>query len=648
MEHMNPVPSQSGLGAHCQPGTRFGSYTILGPLGSGAMGTVLRARDLAGREVALKLLATTNDASAVARLEREAQVVATLKDPGIVGVHSAGEFEGRPYIVYELVQGQTLEDRLATLDRETGVRIVLDVARALAHAHEQGVVHRDLKPANILLDANDQPRIADFGVALAVDLERLTQSGALVGTPNSMAPEQVGGERERYGPHTDVWALGVLLYQVLTGTEPFQGPSLVELLSQISRGVFDRPRTVDRTITHALEAVCVQAMRVDPTQRYPDARAFAEALFAARTAKARSPLALGAALVLITGAGAALWFAATGTEEPRPQSATRATPADSKPAPVDAAELKRQQDRREAAHRIMDALSRGQTSRAAQELRTLAAKGPLQPATDFGDMCTAVLEHTTKLLESEPEASVALLEALAATGLQAQPSKLGTSLVGRASGQASLRRLSPSQFGRLLLGALRVDLPFTRHAFAPLNRHPEALPRSTRSNAPWVRLLTLRNRDRQGSGGSGRALLDLIRAEPLAAMIGPCVWAQTAARLVPRLKDEAQIDELLAKAMEKDPDSPIVHMSVSIVARRRAQLAQALRHGKRAEELFPLRFESLVHFVTLREILSNLLRCQLRLGRRPEARATWVRLRGVGTDTARSFLGEYPWLSETP
>ncbi len=246
------------------------------------MGTVFRVSDETGRHLALKLLAPSTSPEAHARFGREGQVTASLKHPGIVGIHATGAAGAQPYLVYELVEGTNLEECFSQLDREERLDVILQVARALGYAHEHGVVHRDVKLANILIGEDQRVLVADFGLAQAAGLERLTQTGALMGTPMSMAPEQLAGKSGDYAPHTDVWALGVLLYEALTDSVPFPGETLVVLMAQIVSATPRPPRADDPSVPEAVQEVCLKALQKSPSDRYRDGNAFAEALEAAR------------------------------------------------------------------------------------------------------------------------------------------------------------------------------------------------------------------------------------------------------------------------------------------------------------------------------------------------------------------------------
>jgi serine/threonine protein kinase/Flp pilus assembly protein TadD len=304
------------------PPLRIDGYVVERELGRGAMGVVYLARDTRlGRPVAIKLLLAEGvDATRVERLRREGQVVAALDHPGIVRALGAGVADGRPYLVHELVQDAVpLGRRLTAGDaplRER-VRWVRDVADAVGHAHARGIVHRDLKPDNVLLDGEGRVRLTDFGLATALGLERLTQSGTAIGTPMCMAPEQIAGRRELMGPPADVWALGVMLYLALTGQYPFFASSLVELAQKITHEPPRPPSSLADDVPPVLEAVCTKALARTIEARFADGAELARALTAwlddpradvrpraRRGREARGWRALPPQLLAIGGAGA--------------------------------------------------------------------------------------------------------------------------------------------------------------------------------------------------------------------------------------------------------------------------------------------------------------------------------------------------------
>lgn len=261
---------------------RLGRYTLLAELGRGGMGVVYRVFDPElRRELALKTLLLGKDPNpqVVERFLREAHTASTLRHPGIVPIHDIGVADGVPYYVMDLVHGKPFdqvmrEGRLPVLaDR---VRIIRDVARAVAHAHERRVIHRDLKPGNVLIDGTGGVHVMDMGLAKRIDdCGQLTGTSEVLGTPKYLAPEQLDGVRDHSGPQSDVYALGVMLYEALTGRSPFQGAGLTELLTQILRARPVPPRQVDPAIPADLERICLKALDKDPTKRHADAGALA-------------------------------------------------------------------------------------------------------------------------------------------------------------------------------------------------------------------------------------------------------------------------------------------------------------------------------------------------------------------------------------
>jgi hypothetical protein len=253
-----------------KPGETFGPFELREEIGRGGMGAVYRALESrSGREVALKVVLDRGlDENRRKRFVREGELTANLKHPGIVRVHSAGDVAGTLYLAYELVQGaQTLTEAFENRRLKERVSLVRDAARALGFAHAAGVVHRDVKPDNVLVNDNGQVRVADFGLAGAKGLERLTETGAFVGTPLFMAPEQFD-QRVAVGPHTDVWALGVILYFAATGELPFDGESLMDLAAQIIDCDPAPPQTLNKDVNADLASICGSALVTESTERY--------------------------------------------------------------------------------------------------------------------------------------------------------------------------------------------------------------------------------------------------------------------------------------------------------------------------------------------------------------------------------------------
>ncbi len=260
---------------------RIGPYEILGEIGAGGMACVYRARDPElRRDVALKVLEPGSPPDLRARFVREGRTGARLHHPGIVAVHAAGEADGHAYIVQELIEGRSLADALASepLPPPRAARLVEKVAQALAYAHGEGVIHRDVKPGNILLDAEGEPHLADFGLARTVEASAaLSKSGVAIGTPNYMAPEQAGGHVGLVDARTDVWGCGVVLYECLSGGHPFEGGPhgvLEEILYEDPAPLRKRSPGVPA----ALEAIVGRCLEKDPARRYPAAEALAEDL----------------------------------------------------------------------------------------------------------------------------------------------------------------------------------------------------------------------------------------------------------------------------------------------------------------------------------------------------------------------------------
>ncbi|HET6695485.1 MAG TPA: serine/threonine-protein kinase [Gaiellaceae bacterium] len=252
-----------------------GRFRLERILGHGGMSEVWLAHDLElERPVAVKLLSSAGTAS---RFEREARSVASLSHPNIVGVFDFGEHEGRPYLVLEYVPGGTLDERLSKpLSDEDVAEIARDIAAGLAHAHERGIVHRDLKPSNVLFDGEGRAKIADFGVARVLSDATLTTTGAVVGTAQYMAPEQAtGGE---VGPESDVYAFGVILFQLLTGRPPFESEHPVA--DMLTKSWQDAP-AVESFRPDAppfLAALAASALALDRHARPADGAALVSAL----------------------------------------------------------------------------------------------------------------------------------------------------------------------------------------------------------------------------------------------------------------------------------------------------------------------------------------------------------------------------------
>ena len=277
------APGPPGLAGECGfpaiPG-----YEIVGELGRGGMGVVYQARQVgANRLVALKMIIAGEYASPdiVLRFRTEATAIARLQHPHVVNVYDVSEYAGRPYFSMEYCPAGTLSGN-GPAAPQAAAETVSKLARGMAAAHAAGIVHRDLKPANILIGADGEPKIADFGLAKRTTPDGtangMTRTGAVMGTPSYMAPEQAFGDSKNVGPPADVYALGAILYELLSGRPPFTGPTPVETIMKV---IGEDPvplRRVRADIPRALEAICQKCLEKNPQHRYPSAAALADDL----------------------------------------------------------------------------------------------------------------------------------------------------------------------------------------------------------------------------------------------------------------------------------------------------------------------------------------------------------------------------------
>jgi WD40 repeat protein len=327
----------------------FGDFELLEEIARGGMGVVFRARQVSlNRVVALKMILAGQLASAddVQRFRREAEAAAGLDHPNIVPIYEVGEHEGQQYFSMKLVEGSSLGQHLPETQRDpkAAARLVASVARAVHYAHQRGILHRDLKPANILLEkrAGDVsppvPHVTDFGLAKRIAGDsKLTQSGAIVGTPSYMAPEQAGGQKG-LTVVADVYALGAILYECLTGRPPIQAATPLEMLLQVLEKEPERPRALNPAVDRDLETICLKCLEKEPEKRYGSAEALAadlerwlrgepiEARPAGKTERLwrwcrRNPavaaLVVAVTLALVAGTAVSTHFALRASEEAR-------------------------------------------------------------------------------------------------------------------------------------------------------------------------------------------------------------------------------------------------------------------------------------------------------------------------------------------
>jgi serine/threonine protein kinase len=278
---------------------RLDGYEVRGVIGSGGMGMVYRAEQLGlGRTVALKMILAGPAVDTEGRRSRfgaEARATARLQHPNIVQVFDYGEREGRPFLALEYVAGGSLAQQLGAKPLPAGraAELLLAVARAVEYAHGQGIIHRDLKPANILLTEHGIPKVADFGLAKRLDADSgSTRTGAVLGSPSYMAPEQAEGRLADVGPATDVYALGAILYEVMTGRPPFNGTTVLETLEHVRSLAPVPPRRLQPEVPRDLETICLKCLEKRPQDRYVSAGALAQDLqsfLAGEPIRARPP-----------------------------------------------------------------------------------------------------------------------------------------------------------------------------------------------------------------------------------------------------------------------------------------------------------------------------------------------------------------------
>lgn len=283
------LPEDPDQGGTTKPavGTRvkyFGDYELLKEIARGGMGVVYKARQTKlNRIVALKMILAGQLASPkdVQRFYIEAEAAASLEHPGIVPIYEVGQHEDQHFFSMSFIEGESLDARVKEgpmLPREAAA-ITQQISEAIAYAHAQGVIHRDLKPANILIDASGDPKVTDFGLARRVAGDSgLTATGAVLGTPSYMSPEQASGRQSDVGPHSDVYSLGAILYELLTGRPPFCAASAVATLRQVTDNPPIAPHKLNDDVPQDLETICLKCLEKSPHVRYHSASELAEEL----------------------------------------------------------------------------------------------------------------------------------------------------------------------------------------------------------------------------------------------------------------------------------------------------------------------------------------------------------------------------------
>ena len=284
---LSDLPVGPGASSTPAPGTNLryvGEYELVEEIARGGMGVVYKARQASlNRTVALKMILAGQLASEgdVKRFRTEAEAAANLKHPNIVAIHEVGEHDGQHYFSMDYVEGRSLAElvRDQPLAPVQAAQYVQSVAEAIEYAHREGTLHRDLKPSNILIDAAGQPHVTDFGLAKKIDGDsELTRSGAVLGTPSYMPPEQATGKTREIGPATDVYSLGAVLYELLTGRPPFHGETPFATLSDVVQSEPAAPRSLRPRLPRDLETICLKCLEKEPDRRYRSAQELADDL----------------------------------------------------------------------------------------------------------------------------------------------------------------------------------------------------------------------------------------------------------------------------------------------------------------------------------------------------------------------------------
>ena len=263
---------------------RFGDYELLGEIARGGMGVVYRARQISlDRTVAVKMILSGQLASEedVRRFRTEAESAARLQHPHIVTIHEVGELKGQHYFSMDFIEGENLSDRVADgpLAPEAAAELVSKVATAIDYAHQQGILHRDLKPQNILIDSSQEPQITDFGLAKRIEgRSDLTGTGQILGTPSYMPPEQAGSDPSAVGPASDIYSLGAILYELVTGRPPFQAQTPLDTLMQVLSQEPVSPRLLNVSVPRDLETIILKCLQKQPSKRYTSAAELFEEL----------------------------------------------------------------------------------------------------------------------------------------------------------------------------------------------------------------------------------------------------------------------------------------------------------------------------------------------------------------------------------
>src|SRR5262245_56905614 len=265
-------------------GQTFGHYELIEPIAKGGMGIVYKARQKnLNRVVAIKMILAGQfaDQSDIDRFYAEAEAAAALSHPNIVAIHEIGEMNGQHFFSMDFIDGKSLSGLIQEnpVPPRQAAEFARTIAETMEFAHEKGVVHRDLKPANILLDKRQRPLITDFGLAKQVsNTSQLTMAGSIVGTPSYMPPEQAAGKIEEVGPWSDLYSLGAILYELLTGRPPFRAATPFETIRQVLETEAPSPRLLNPNVPRDLETICLKCLQKARTNRYASAQELADEL----------------------------------------------------------------------------------------------------------------------------------------------------------------------------------------------------------------------------------------------------------------------------------------------------------------------------------------------------------------------------------
>ena len=277
------MASNSGVGSHVEL-PEIDGYEVFEVVGKGGMGVVYRARQSGfDRQVAIKLMLSGQDFTQdqLDRFRTETEAFASLDHPNIVPVYDVGQFQGRHYFSMKYVEGGCLTDHMTAYrqDPRNAALTLSTISKAISHAHRRGFLHRDLKPANILVDLDGSPLVTDFGLAKRLGrVDGPTQTGQIMGTPSFMAPEQASGRTRDQTTATDVYSIGAILYQMLTGQAPFLGENPMEVLLRVIEQDPVLPSVLNPDVDASLQAICMKCLRKDPAERYESAQSLGDDL----------------------------------------------------------------------------------------------------------------------------------------------------------------------------------------------------------------------------------------------------------------------------------------------------------------------------------------------------------------------------------